>query len=430
MIYAADIILPITSAPVENGAILVKGGRIAAVGARDPICAQHAGEEVTDFGNAILMPGLVNLHGHLECASFGFLAGSGSFEDWLGGIIKAGRQMDKDAWLAAARSGVRKYLKAGITCTADITRSGASLAAIAEVKMPAIVYLEAVAVDEGNLSDALVELLENIETAQTLAEIGGFRVGLSPHSPYTLSLPALKACSELSRQYNLPLTIHLAETKSEVELVRDGSGSLANTVSQRLKLEAINHGGLDKTPAELLADIGLIADNTLLAHGVWLSDSDIELLKAKRAALALCPTSNELLQVGEAPVAKLIDSSLAIGIGTDSCASNPELDLFVEARKVRELFLKQRSELGNKSGTKAKLSAQDLIEMITINAARILGLDSETGSIEPGKRADLIAVGLDSFRPASPYDSYDYLIKNASSSLISHTILAGRAVKA
>ena len=419
MIYTADIILPITSSPVKGGAILVKEGRIVAIGERKTIIAENRGQEIRDFRDTILMPGLVNLHGHFECASFGFLAEPAPFTQWLGRIIKAGREMEKDGWLRAARHGVTKSLEAGITCTADITRTGAGLQAAAKVGMPACIYFEVVGVDDGNLVEAVVDLLEKIKGGESIAEARGLRLGISPHSAYTLSSSALKVCSDIAREYDLPLSIHLAETQAEVELVWNGSGPLASTISDRLKLEVIEQGGSGRTPASFLDGFGLLKSSLVAAHGVWLSDEDIALLKERDTPVAVCPTSNELLGVGEAPVSKFIDQGLAFGIGTDSLASNPELDLFLEARKVRELLEKQ-------TGSKAGLSPRKLVEMMTIDAARMLGFGDKLGSIEPGKRADLIALDCDA--KAAYIDPYDYLIENASQPSISHTILGGRVI--
>jgi len=422
MIYTADVVVPITYPPIREGAVLVKEGLIVAVGEKGKLISEHQGEDVLAFENAILMPGLVNLHGHFECASFDYLAEPAPFSKWLGDIIKASREMQRDDWLRAAREGVKRSLEAGITCAADITRTGAGLQAAVEAGMPALIYFEVVGVDDSGLLEAVVDILEKIKGSEIIAGTGDIRLGLSPHSPYTLSSSALKVCSEISREYELSLSIHLAETRDEVELIRDGSGPLASTISERLKLDVIENGGSGKTPAKFLDDFGLINGSLVAAHGVWLSDEDITLLKERGAAVAVCPTSNELLGVGEAPVKKFIDRGLSFGIGTDSLASNPEFDLFLEMRKVRALIDKQAWA---QKGTETSLSSKSLVEMITINAAEILGFDDELGSIEPGKRADFAVINYDKNLDTDPYD---YLAENASKPLIINTILGGEVV--
>ncbi|MBE0446658.1 MAG: amidohydrolase family protein [Actinobacteria bacterium] len=422
MIYAADAVLPITSPPIREGAVLTREGRIISVGERDTLIARNPSEEIRDFKDAILMPGLVNLHGHVECASFGSLAEPTPFLQWLGRIIKAGRNMNRDDWLRAARKGVKRYLEAGITCTADITRTGVGLQAMAEAGMPALIYFEVVGVDDRVLIEAVVDLLEKIKSGESIAEASGLRLGVSPHSIYTLSSSALKMCSEISSEYELPLSIHLAETQAEVELVRDGSGPLASAIRGRLRLEVIKQGGSGKTPAGFLDGFDLIRDSLITAHGVWLSDEDIALLKNKGASVAICPTSNELLGVGEAPINRFIDHGLGFGIGTDSLASNPELDLFLEVRKARALLAKQ---IGLKTNL-LPLPSKKLVEMITVDAASMLGLNDQLGSIESSKRADLIAIDYDG--TGSSVDLYNYLVESASKLSISHTILGGDIV--
>ncbi len=421
MIYAADIILPITSPPISDGAVLVKNSRIVTVGKKSDIVTANPNEDILEFRDALLMPGLVNLHGHLECSSFDFLAKPTPFPKWIRKMIKASGKMDRDDWLAASRFGIKRYLEAGITCTADITRTGLGIQAVAEAGMPGIVYIEAVAIDNNNLADAVVNILERVKSAESITRSGSFRLGLSPHSPYTLSQSALKICAEISREYALPLTIHLAETQPELELIKDGSGSLASMIGRGLELEVIKSKGSGKTPTEFLDDLALVNESLIAAHCVHLNGKDIKLLKKKNAAVALCPTSNELLGSGEAPVGKYIEHGVRFGVGTDSIASNPNLDLFVEARKVRTILAKQTGVKENQ----IPLSPEELIKTLTIKAAEILGLNSELGSLEPGKRADFAVLDYDNH--TSP-DPYSYLIENSSNSSIVYTILNGQIV--
>jgi len=421
MIYAADLILPITSPPLKNGAVLVREGRIVAIDELDALAGENTQDEVRAFKGAVLMPGLVNLHSHSECASFDFLVAEPTpFSQWLGGIIQAGRSMKRDDWLKAARKGIVDSLAAGITCSADITRSGAGLQAAYEAGMPALIYLELVAVDDGNLIEAVVDILERIKSSEPITRAGAQKLGISPHSVYTLSESALKACADITREYHLPLSIHLAETESEVELVKNGSGTLARVIRDRLTLEVIEKGGAGMTPARFLDNVGLVGGSLIAAHGVWLNDDDIDLMRQKGATVAVCPTSNELLGTGEAPIARFVERNVRFGIGTDSMASNPLFDLFVEARKVRAILKKQL-------GVDGALTSRQLIEKMTVEAAKILGFADELGSIEPGKRADFIVVDTGAIVMPDPHD---YLLDSASKAGISHTILGGEVVYA
>jgi 5-methylthioadenosine/S-adenosylhomocysteine deaminase len=435
VIFSADLVLPITAEPIKNAAVLVRDGRIAAVGLREEIVAENSDHEEVRFNNSLIMPGLVNLHGHIECSSFGYLAKPSAFNDWLSGIIEASSKLDRDGWLAASREGVKRYLEAGITCTADITRSGTGLQALLEAGMPAVVFLEAVAVDRRNLADAVVNMLERIKSAKSMVDAGRLKIGLSPHSTYTLSEQALRVFAQIAEQFELPLTIHLAETQDEVDLIGTGSGLLAERIGGRLEIEAINNGGTGETPAEFLLDKGLFQDGLIAAHGVWLSDDDIELLKKRGVAVAVCPTSNELLNTGSPPVTKFIERGLRFGIGTDSAASNPDMDLFLEARKTAGIVdndeptdktLSEEALLENEQAGRT-ITPEQVVSKMTIEAAEMLSLDEYVGSIEIGKRADMIIVDYtDIDRTDGSYnDPYAHILRFVTKSSIQSTILGG-----
>jgi cytosine/adenosine deaminase-related metal-dependent hydrolase len=206
-----------------------------------------------------------------------------------------------------------------------------------------------------------------------------------------------------------------------------------------LDIDAIVLGGLKKTPTEFLDEVGLLNEDTIVAHGVWLSEEDARLLRTRNAAVVLCPSSNEMLNVGKAPVKMLVEHGLKIGIGTDSLASNPDIDLFSELRKVNELALHQG----------LKLKPFDLIKMLTMDGAEILGLDEYLGCMKAGKLANLIAIDisnykLDSFKQASKRDKDEnignppvvdltdeissYIVNKISKSSIVTTILNGAIV--
>jgi 5-methylthioadenosine/S-adenosylhomocysteine deaminase len=411
MIYSADLILPVTSKPIKDGAIRVKDGRISAFGPRAEIIDRYKGDEERHFEKSMIMPGLVNLHGHVECSSFKTLAKPSNFGEWLGEIISAGSQFRRDDWLAASREGVKRYLESGITCTADITRSGTGIQALLEAGMPSVIYLEAVAIDRRNIAWSVIDILEKIKSTQNMIDNGWMKVGLSPHSPYTLSDQALKVCAQIAQEYELPLTIHVAETQDEIDLIQSGSGSLAERIGTRLEIEAIEKSGTGKTVVEFLDGQGLLTSDTVAAHGVWLNRKDIETLKERDTVIALCPTSNEILNTGVAPVDMFAEAELRFAFGTDSAASNPEMDLFLEARKAEKIM-------------SAMLDPRSVVEKLTIEAAMILSLDEYVGSIDDNKRADFIALDY----PDPDRNPYEYILDIADKSLVQKTILAGSIV--
>jgi 5-methylthioadenosine/S-adenosylhomocysteine deaminase len=417
MVYSADLILPVTSEPIKEGSVCVENGRISAFGPRAEIIERFKSDDEHYFKNSIIMPGLVNLHGHIECSCFDRLAKPANFSEWLGEIIKASSNYQREDWLSASREGVKRYLQSGITCTADITRSGTGIQALMEAGMPAVVFIEAVAIDRNNIALSVIDILERIKSTQNMIGDGWLKVGLSPHSPYTLSTQALKACGQIAQEYELPITIHVAETKGEIDLIQTGAGSLAERIGARLEIEAIETAGTGKTVIEFLDEQGLLNNDTIAAHGVWLNRKDIETLKERNAIIALCPTSNEILNSGVAPIGMFAEAGLRFGFGTDSPASNPEMDLFLEARKA----LKILTDAGDTTGHTEKLDPKKFVEKLTIEAASMLSLDEHVGSIDDGKRADLVVIDY----PETDRDPYEYILDSAEKILIQKTILSG-----
>jgi 5-methylthioadenosine/S-adenosylhomocysteine deaminase len=338
--------------------------------------------------------------------------------------------------LAASREGVKRYLQSGITCTADITRSGTGIQALLEAGMPSVIYLEAGAIENKNSAWSVIDILEKIKSTQNMVDCGWMKVGLSPHSPYTLSAQALKVCAQIAQECELPLTIHVAETKDEIDLIEKGAGSLAERIRARLQIEAIEVSGTGKTVVEFLDEQGLLKSDTVAAHGVWLNKKDIETLKERDAVIALCPTSNEILNAGVAPVGMFAKAGLRFGFGTDSAASNPEMDLFLEARKAVGILAGVGStdsgttyvEDAHAGATNArsteKIDPRAVVEKLTIEAATILSLDKYVGSIDDEKRADIIVLDY----PDLNCNPYEHILNVAEKSLVQKTILAGSIV--
>jgi len=224
---------------------------------------------------------------------------------------------------------------------------------------------------------------------------------VAPHAPYTNSDETLKACKNLAVSYNAPILIHLAETKKE------------------------NDDSLSKyhmTPTERLESFGFFHSRTLVAHAVWVSDSDIAILKRNHTGIAHCPSSNMKLASGAAPVVKLLDRGLNVGLGTDGPAgSNNDFDMFEEmdlAAKLQKLA----------TGDPRALPARTAVAMATIIGAKALRMESEIGSLEAGKRADMITVRLDRPHAVPMYDVYSQLVYALKSSDVDDVIINGTII--
>jgi 5-methylthioadenosine/S-adenosylhomocysteine deaminase len=419
-IYSADLVLPITSPPIEDGAVVVKNERIIFVGKRKTAQKLFSNFEERNFTSALIMPGLINLHTHSELGAFSSLARPTEFLRWLVKLIKKSRQFTAKDWFHSAEIGVKKCLRAGITAIADITRTGQGFQAALSQQLRGIIFFEIVGVDNRDVDKRMAELKSKIEQSKHLLEKESSKsltIGLSPHSVYTLSSSALRVVLKHAAKERLPTAIHLAETQAEVEFTQQGSGDLANFFSNYLNLDLVKTGGLSLTPFQYLVKLGALRVIPLLIHGVWLTEADLDLIKREELAIIFCLKSNEMLQVGEAPVSRVLQKKIRFGLGTDSAASVKELDLFGEIRKLREIAQKQ--------GSSFFLSDKELVELITIKAAELIRMRDLIGSLEVGKLADMAVVEIEGAKFGSPYS---YLVDQATASNIIYTLIGGKLV--
>lgn len=382
MIYKARTILPVGMEPILDGAILVEGERIADIDSFEILRKRCPDEKVFDLEEAVVIPGLVNLHSHIELESFSNLARPSNFIEWLRKIVKRSRQMGPDDWLQSARRGAARLISGGITATADISRWGVGALAMRESGLRGIAYHEIVGVTEANLEEAVKDLLVRFRAVKPS---GLMKIGISPHSAYSLTKGALLRSVDIAKRMEAPLAIHVAETREEVEFLERGTGPLANEMRRLLGERVVEAAVCGKSPASYLKSLGVFGKNTIAVHCINVDNEDLENIRAAGSAIALCPTSNSLLRAGEPPILALVKAGVPRGLGTDSSSSNPQADLFQEMRLYREILKRQ-------SRGALFPTAESLLEMATIGAATIMGLQKEIGSLEPGKMADFVVL--------------------------------------
>lgn len=370
-ILSADWVLPVEGEPIERGAIAIEDGRIAAVGT-----AAGLGEGER-FPDAAIVPGLVNVHTHLEYAVYAGFGDGLSFGPWISTHVERKRRLERADMEAIARLGAAECLRSGITTVGDLAFSGASAHACAELGLRAIVYLE---VFGAEAADALRQFEEKREyVAPVLSERIG--LGVSPHAPYTCSTEVYAACAGL----DLPVATHLNESGDELDWLLRGEGPWQPL--GELLVAPDGQSGIRRLAAAGLLDEGMVA-----AHCVKVDHEEIELLSRHGVAVAHCPRSNALLGCGIAPLQALRAAGLRVGVGTDGVSSVPSHDFFEELRTVIALA-RAREERAD------ALSASETLELATLGGARALGLEGEIGSLVPGKRADVAIVSLS----GSPY---------------------------
>lgn len=362
-VLSADWVLPVSSPPIERGAVAIEDGRIAAVG---PATELGRG---TRYEGAAILPGLVNAHSHLEYAVYAGFGDGLPFTPWLALHVERKARIAIPEMEAIARLGAAQCLAAGITTVGDCSYSGAAATACAELGLRAIVYLEVFGLESTEQIQSRYEAHRERVAASLPQRV---RLGISPHSLYTASLSLWEEAAALG----VPMATHLAESEAEVEWLRDGTGPLAEHLPPGTATFLVE-----------LAERGLLGSRLLAAHCVHLSAEEIELLARHGVAVAHCPRSNALLGCGVAPLAELRAAGLRVGIGTDSPASTPSFDIWEEIRTA--LYLARA-----RARRPDALRAAEALELATLGSAAALGLADEIGSLEPGKRADLAVVSL------------------------------------
>jgi len=361
----AGSVHPVTAPPITDGAVLVADdGRIAAVAPHSQVPAPAAARRV-EFPDAVLVPGLVNTHTHLELTHLAGRNPEREFTRWIRTIRSLKDATTLEEFDHSAEQGVRDCWTAGVTCVADTGSTGAPLRALARLGARGFYFQEVFGPDPADRAASLAELqaavvrLGPVATART-------RLGVSPHAPYTVSEPLYRAVADFARRESLPLAVHLAESREETALVRDGAGSFAEALRARGIPVQAHHC----SPVAYLVQRSVVQRATLCIHCVQVDERDIALLRDAGATIAHCPRSNRAHGHGAAPLAAFRAAGIPVGLGTDSVVSAGDVDLWAEAAA-------------------AGVEGEEALRLLTIEGARALGLEADIGSLEVGKQADL-----------------------------------------
>jgi len=369
VIFAAGLLLPVSAPAIREGAILVRDGRIVAVGTLAELGKENSNANVRYYPHYTIVPGAVNVHAHLGFRREDAPEG-GSFSKWLAQLIE--RLPEKEAWTAeAARNSAREALEAGTTFMAESSPYGECLPQLAESGLTGTVYAEFFPREIGTPEEAVEFILNKVR---------GLRKGLpervdahvSVHSPYTVDPESSRLAARRTRAIEWRLAIHLSESPEEVEFVREGTGGLADIFGRN------EWGGVGVSPVRYAESIELLAPQTIAAHlATGVSEEDLGILAHTGVAAAHCPRSNEYLNCGVSPVPQMIERGVRVGMGTDGLWSSPSLNLFEET-----LFAVKLHGMSGATG----------LRLATLEGARAVGIEAETGSLEVGKWADLAVI--------------------------------------
>ncbi|MGH9947277.1 MAG: amidohydrolase family protein [Pyrinomonadaceae bacterium] len=430
-ILSAKHVLPISAEPIVNGAVVIDGGRIVFVGDLADAVAKFPSAEVEDFGDAAILPGFVNCHSHIELTSMRGALDSveHDFTSWLLRINELRSALTDADIEAAAIAGALEGAAAGVTCFGDIGRYGtAGVRALKQVGLRGIVYQETEFSPDNRTADedftklgTKFEELKNEETDLV-------RIGISPHSPYTVSSRLFELIAQYSILNRVPLTIHAAESKDEMALLTKGEGFFT-TVYDRFGLEWQSPLC---SPIEYLEKLGVLSARPLLAHCVHVSETDIQRIASNGATIAHCPKSNAKFGHGWAPFEKFLGAGISVGLGSDSVASNNICDILEESR-FAVLAARNRVDCGSPHEVRANASrsfitAKQALETATLGGAKALGLDHLIGTLEPRKQADIAVVSLDHQAQQPVTDIEAALIFSSNGRDVQTTIVAGNCI--
>jgi cytosine/adenosine deaminase-related metal-dependent hydrolase len=335
------------------------------------------------------------------------------FRSWIVRLTTAKRAvLSREMLLDSARYGIDEGLKRGITTYADTCDTGVGFHAMQERGVRGIMYQEVFGPDPAQRESSLAELRAKIEVLRPL-ETALVRIGVSPHAPYTVSDALFAAVAQYARENGLPVAVHIAESALEEELVVHGTGAFADG----LRARGIPVAPRARSPIQLLASLGVLDARPLLIHCIRVDDNDRAAIRATHCSVVHCPASNAKLGHGIAPLSALLAARIAVGLGSDSMASNNRMDLLEEARLA--VFLQRVDH-----GTASALSASAALGLATIGGARALGMEKEVGSLEVGKAADLAAFDLRGRGPT--VDPESAAVFALAGSYASFTAVAGR----
>jgi aminodeoxyfutalosine deaminase len=402
-ILAADILMPASSPPIPNGAVLVVDGRISAVGPLPEVSRQNPEASVRFFPRSTIIPGAVNAHAHLGFRREDAPPG-GTFSGWLKRLIE--RLPEKESWTAeAAHDSAREAVEAGTTFMAESSPYGECLPPLAESGMAGAVYAEFFPGDyEGAGPQEIVESI--IRQVRGLNEGLPHRVRarLSVHAPYTVDPESSRLAARRTREMGWTLAFHLSESPEEVEFVREGTGGLTDIFGRN------GWGGVGVSPVRYAEGIELLAPETIAAHlATGVGEEEIEILSRTGVAAAHCPRSNENLGCGVSPVPRMMQSGVRVGMGTDGLWSSPSMNLFEETLVAVGLH---------------GLDGATALRLATLEGARALGVEGQTGSLEAGKWADLAVVEV---APGGPDPELETLEAAADGGVVA-TVAGGNVI--
>ena len=405
ILITGGTVITMAGANIDNGSVVITDHKIVAVGPSSHIDAKYKAKTTINAHGKAVLPGFVNSHTHIPMTLFRGIADDRDLMDWLTNFIFPAEAKNVSAPFVkkATRLAALEMIRSGTTTFVDMyyfedqVAEAAKEAGIRGVLGSTVIEVPGGAPDAKTIPDALANADRFLKrwTGDPLIV-----PAVAPHSAYLCSPETLKSAKALADRYQAPILIHLSEVGDEVKTIRERYG---------------------KTSTEHLRDLGFLRKGVLGAHGVWLSESDRAILKAADVGIAHCPQSNMKLSSGAAPVKAMLAEGIRLGLGTDGAASNNDLDMFEEMDAAAMLAK-------HASGDPTAAPAPAVLEMATLGGARALGMEDRLGSLEVGKRADVVVVSLAAPRLHPLYDPVSHLVYVAKGADVRDVVIEGRVV--
>jgi len=421
MLLCAEYIIPVEGEPLQDAAILVRDGIIRDIGSAELLKLRYADEETVDYGTAAIMPGLVDLHTHLENSVMRGVVPDQPYTEWIQSVRALGAKLDAHDWHSSAVLGGLEALSAGITCVADMSSTGASCSVMNKLGLRGIVYREVGAMDKRRVDDAMRMARNDIVRWGESVDSGLIQIGIAPRETYDCHPSVFTEAAAIAREENIPLALYVAESQEEYDFIRYGSSSLSveSMAEKRGFVEVPPWLPTGVSPVRYVLNWGgFEADNVMAVHCIHVDSADINKLKEYDVSVAVCPRCNAQLSMGVAPVLELLRSGLRVGLGTGYGASTDSCDLIQEMRV---------GMLINRAVNPGRfIHTATMLRMATIDAARALKMDDRIGSLVIGKCADLVVVDLSDSRQTPTDDPASAVINTCTSADVLMTMVDGQ----
>ncbi|MBI2082009.1 MAG: amidohydrolase family protein [Deltaproteobacteria bacterium] len=406
-LLSAQYLLPISEGPIPEGAVVIAEGKIVEIGPLSKIREKYPDAPSEEFNNTVLMPGLVNTDTHLELLSLEDDGREPNFIDWFFARLEHKQRLTPTERRANLSEGVRHLLQCGTTTVGDVGDYTGALSHLDDFPIRMTLFPEILTSAEADVQDryqASLALVEEIIGKQSPR----LTAGIAPYSAYTVSKNLLKVIGQQATQ--IPIKIHASESFAEMQFFFESTGEIAERLFPRLGWTNSLPPPHRKTPIQFLDSIHLLSNRSLLVGCLHLAEGDLQTLVKRQTPVVLTPRAQKYLKLGESPIGKLKKAKIKIGLGTNGLGPKQSLSLWEEMRLLAE-----------------DLKPEEILQIATLGGATVLGQEKEIGSMELGKRADLIAVKISP--KTSRKDLIPHLIDRTTEREIASVFIDGEKVR-